>query len=66
EVTSGQIVSKGGAEGYQALGIMPGALGADSPALGIAFKISDGDLRSRARPAISIEILRQLNALTPE
>lgn len=66
EVNSGQIVSKGGAEGYQALGIMPGALGADSPALGIAFKISDGDLRSRARPAISIEILRQLNALTPE
>jgi L-asparaginase II len=66
EVTSGQIVSKGGAEGYQALGIMPGALGVDSPALGIAFKISDGDLRSRARPAISLEILRQLNALTPE
>ena len=66
EVTSGKVVSKGGAEGYQVLGIMPGALGVDSPALGIAFKISDGDLRSRARPAISIEILRQLNALTPE
>ena len=66
EVTSGKVVSKGGAEGYQALGIMPGTLGVDSPALGVAFKISDGDLRSRARPAISIEILRQLNALTPE
>jgi L-asparaginase II len=52
EVSSGQIVSKGGAEGYQALGIMPGALGPDSPALGIALKISDGDLRSRARPPI--------------
>lgn len=66
EATSGKIVSKGGAEGYQALGMMPGALGTDSPALGIAFKISDGDLRSRARPAVSIEILRQLNALTPQ
>jgi L-asparaginase II len=66
EVTSGQIISKGGAEGYQALGLIPGALGVDSPALGIALKISDGDLRSRARPAISIEILRQLNALTNE
>lgn len=66
EVTSGNVISKGGAEGYQALGIMPGALGVDSPALGIAFKISDGDLRMRARPAISLEILRQLNALTPE
>jgi L-asparaginase II len=66
EVTSGKVVSKGGAEGYQALGIMPGALGIDSPALGVAFKISDGDPRERARPAISIEILRQLNALTPD
>ena len=66
EVTSGQIVSKGGAEGYQALGIMPGALGADSPALGIALKISDGDLRSRARPAVSLEILHQLKALNPK
>jgi L-asparaginase II len=65
EVSSGQIVSKGGAEGYQALGIMPGALGPDSPALGIALKISDGDLRSRARPAVSLEILRQLKVLNP-
>jgi L-asparaginase II len=65
EVTSGQVVSKGGAEGYHALGIMPGALSADSPALGIAFKLIDGDLRSRARPAVSIEILHQLKALNP-
>ena len=66
EVTSGNVVSKGGAEGYQAFGIMPGALGVDSPALGVVFKISDGDLGSRARTAISIEILRQLNALNPD
>lgn len=65
EVSVGNIISKGGAEGYQAIGIMPGALYQDSPALGIAFKVSDGDLRNRARPAISLEILRQLKALNP-
>ena len=64
EVTKDRIVSKGGAEGYQAIGILPNALAPGSPAVGIAFKISDGDLRNRARPAVSLEILRQLNALS--
>ena len=64
EVASGKLVSKAGAEGYQAIGIMPGSLGDDSPAMGIAFKISDGDLRDRARPAVAIEILYQLNVLS--
>lgn len=63
EVASGKIVSKGGAEGYQCLGIMPNTLGLDSPGIGIAIKISDGDLKSRVRPAVSLEILRQLGAL---
>lgn len=63
EVGSGRFVVKGGAEGYQGVGIMPGALGPGSPALGIAAKIADGDLRSRARPAVILEILRQLGAL---
>jgi L-asparaginase II len=65
DVTHGRIVSKSGAEGFQAIGILPEALDSESPALGIAFKIIDGDLRNRVRPAISIEILRQLNALSP-
>jgi L-asparaginase II len=64
EVTDGRIVSKGGAEGYQAIGILPNAIEPGSPALGIAFKVSDGDLRNRARPAVSLEILHQLNALS--
>jgi L-asparaginase II len=72
--THGRIVSKGGAEGYQMMGLMPGALGPGSPALGIAIKISEGDLKSHtrqvgdargsARPAVSLEVLRQLGALT--
>ena len=63
-VCRGKIVTKGGAEGYQAIGVMPGVLGPGSSALGITIKISDGDETSRARTLASIEILRQLGALT--
>jgi L-asparaginase II len=64
EVCQGRILTKGGAEGYQAVGLMPGALGQDSPALGIAVKISDGDSRFKIRPAVVLEVLRQLGALS--
>lgn len=75
EAMPGRLVCKGGAEGYQAMGLLPGALSPDSPALGIAFKISDGDLKGhnrpsddphgRARPAVALEILHQLGAFKP-
>jgi L-asparaginase II len=58
-----QIVSKGGAEGFQSVGIMPGALGKNSPGVGIAIKISDGDSEDRARSALALAILRGLGAL---
>ncbi len=64
QVTHGRIVAKGGAEGYQGIGLLPGALGPGSPALGITIKISDGDLKTRARSAVSLEALRQLGALS--
>ena len=60
EAFAGQIICKGGAEGYQAVGLMPGLLGPNSPALGITLKIADGDLTGRARPLVILEILRQL------
>ena len=72
QVGEGRIVCKRGAEGYQALGLLPGALGPDSVGVGITFKVSDGDLlfrtldidpRNRVRPAVALEILRQLGAL---
>ncbi len=63
EVAAGTIVSKGGAEGYQGIGIAPGALGNGSPALGITYKVIDGDLSGRARPLVAMTILRQLGAL---
>jgi L-asparaginase II len=69
----GRIVCKRGAEGYQIIGLMPGSLGEDSPSVGIAFKVADGDasrmnlqleLSVRVRPAVTLEILRQLGALS--
>jgi L-asparaginase II len=69
EVCSGRLIAKGGAEGYMILGILGGALGADSIGVGIAFKVSDGDLAirkangdsyNRVRPAVALEILRQM------
>jgi L-asparaginase II len=64
EVGAGKIVAKGGAEGYQGIGLLPGALGSGSPGLGIALKVSDGDLMGRARSLACIEVLRQLGALS--
>ncbi len=63
EVGAGRLVAKGGAEGYQGIGIMPGVMAPGSPGLGIAFKIADGDSRSRICPAVALEILRHLRIL---
>ncbi|MEW6092823.1 MAG: asparaginase [Chloroflexota bacterium] len=73
EVCEGRIVAKGGAEGYFCIGILGGALGAGSPGIGIALKITDGDISirratgdsyNRARPAVALEILRQMEILS--
>jgi L-asparaginase II len=65
EAGQGLIVSKGGAEGYQAIGLLPGALGPGSPAIGIALKISDGDQSGgRGHSLTALEVLRQLGALS--
>jgi L-asparaginase II len=72
-VGKGKIISKRGAEGYQAIGLLPGAIKADSPGIGIVIKIMEGDLGqrrlnltsySRVRPAVILEILKQLGALS--
>lgn len=63
EAAEGKVVAKVGAEGYFCIGIMPGAISKDSPGIGIAIKIGDGDLKMRARPAAILEILRQLGVL---
>ncbi len=71
----GKIVCKRGAEGYQIAGLLPGVLHAEVPGVGIALKVSDGDPSrsdlnlthsNRVRPAVTLEILRQLGVLTSE
>jgi L-asparaginase II len=66
ELGMGSILSKGGAEGFQCIGLAPGMLGEGSPGVGIAFKIADGDHEGRARPVTAVEVMRQLGALTSE
>lgn len=62
----GKIVSKGGAEGYAAVGLLPGALEEGSRALGFVIKIADGDSRGRAVGSAAVETLRQLGGLDEE
>jgi L-asparaginase II len=63
ETAGGKVVAKGGAEGYQSIGVAPGACGAGSPAMGITYKVMDGDPTGRARAIIGITVLRALGAL---
>jgi L-asparaginase II len=74
-IGDGKIVCKRGAEGYQIIGLLPGMLSSDAPGMGIALKVSDGDPSrtaldlthsNRVRPAVALEILRQLGALSSE
>ncbi len=67
---AGKIVTKRGAEGFQIIGLMPGVYGENG--VGIAMKVVDGDASrmddelessARVRPAVTLEILRQLKAL---
>jgi len=62
--TGGRILAKGGAEGYLLVGIPPGARSEHSPALGIVIKIADGDQRGSVRPAVMLEVLRQLDLIS--
>ena len=74
-VGGGKIVCKRGAEGYQIIGLLPGVLSPDSPGVGITLKATDGDASrmddslersTRVRPAVMLEVLRQLGALNSE
>ncbi len=66
QAAHGKLASKGGAEGYQSIGVMPGVLAPDSPAFGITLKISDGDARGEIRHAVALEVLRLLGVLSKE
>jgi len=66
DTAPGKIISKTGAEAFQAIGVLPNAIKPGSPALGIALKIADGDQGKRARRAVTLEVLRQLGILNQE
>ena len=66
KIAPGMIISKVGAEAFQSAGILENAIYPGSPALGIALKISDGDRGKRARRAVFIEILNQLEILSAD
>jgi len=65
-VTSGRLLSKGGAEGYQCIGIPAGSLGHEHPAFGLALKVLDGDLGHRAGSAATLQVLHELGAISPD
>ncbi|HEV2864075.1 MAG TPA: asparaginase [Pyrinomonadaceae bacterium] len=60
----GRFVSKVGAEGFYAAGILPCERWPRG--LGLAAKLEDGDRNDRARPPAATELLRQLGALNEE
>ena len=64
QIAGKRIIAKSGAEGFLSLGILPGVLGADSPGIGIAIKVSDGDQKKRVCPSLALEILKQTNFLS--
>jgi L-asparaginase II len=59
----GSLVSKGGAEGVQAVAVLAGGHARGKGAIGLAVKVDDGDGARRARTATTVEALRQLAAL---
>lgn len=61
QAVGGRMVSKSGAEGFQAIGIPEGALAEGSPATGIAIKVHDGDDKShRAAALTAVELVGRL------
>ncbi len=61
--TGGALLSKGGAEGFQCIGIPAGRTGSGQPALGMALKVLDGDLGHRALSLATLQVLQSLGAI---
>ena len=59
----GSFISKVGAEGYRALGILPGKAPGIATSLGITMKISDGDPTLRAGALIAMNVLKMFSVL---
>lgn len=64
--THANFFAKSGAEAYQGIGIAPQVIHNQSRGIGVALKISDGDRGKRAKSAVVLEILKQLDVLSEE
>ena len=62
----GKIITKIGSEGYQGIGVMPGACKFFKGSIGIISKIGDGDLALRAGSIVSLAILEKLGVLSDQ
>jgi L-asparaginase II len=60
----GRLVSKGGAEGVQAVGLLAVTYAGNAGPMGLALKIEDGDGAHHARDVTTCEALRQLGTLS--
>ncbi len=65
QAVKGRLLAKGGAEGYQAIGIPPNQISGGS-ALGIAIKVHDGESGKRAISVTTLAVLRLLGLITAE
>jgi L-asparaginase II len=63
QIAPEKVVAKGGAQGYQGLGIRCAAGAESSVGLGVAIKIADGDPKGRARPQVCCHLLEALGVL---
>lgn len=63
KVTSTRLLSKGGAEGFQGIGLPAESLEFGSPALGVVLKVLDGDVGNRARSVATIALLEGIGVL---
>jgi L-asparaginase II len=59
-----RLIAKGGAEGFQGVGIPPGGSSLTGGGVGVAVKISDGDSRKRAGAPVVLSVLEQIGAIS--
>lgn len=64
QVVAGRLLAKGGAEGYQAIGVPQGSL-LGHQAAGITLKAHDGDQGKRAVGLATLAVLRTLGLISP-
>lgn len=66
QADGGKVISKGGADGYQIVGVLPGVMPGHPEGIGIAFKVLDGDAQSRARGVVVTTLMQTMGIMSEE